>query len=809
MSLKLYVFESLYNPETGQKLTLKGILNQCSFTTYKEMLNNAGDFKLKLAFTDSNRNLCKPDYIIWLESDVCGLIERVLFEPSQGTITVLGRMMSCMLARRALKEELDYTEDPKSVGQVLSDAYNSATEDIPLPLEEVNIPNSLGSTYDKPVSALNLLDLFQSLCAPDDLGFRVSFDSSLLTFRLDLFQGKNRTVGNPAGYDPVVFSQDNDTVTSATYEQNIKDQPNTAIVVGEEDVRIIVYKNNTHRTEHSTQEVYLDYSSEPKGSLSDTEYRQKLTEKAQEYFKSQKDENTYDAKVNSNTYQYVFDYFLGDFVTAWDNVLDVKSTQQITQVSKSFDSSGEKIEPILGIPQKDLVSILQDLRKKTNQKKEEAVAQECKPYYTGPGLSRRDEDDYFVIELNSANRNEIGGIRLSPYVDVPADDTTDDREQGIYKAEDSFPAIRKATSQQIGGLYVGDGLAPRYDENTSGDSTTYSRPGQIDVRIGEGLEFVENEENPEEKIEELKNKYGGRAIAVTKATKEKFGMVKLGNRIGIDADGSIYSVMSGKDGIEVSDKGEISVLIDDDTIRIDGNGKLYAQGGGNGVSIENAVIISEADSKYILHTFTETEYIEGNRIGYAGVSNQIITQGYIAYNEATIAIGSFSSLPDIQMYSDIIFEKPVFLAYNASSVHSIKRIYLRFKQAYTTYNQYELVYVTTEGTEIIAQTVNAYFQYVESFVGLSLAWRNIYSPGYTTPNGNQFCEFGCAYCIIKIITTYNSSATSTTRYQVGNISSMVYAPYIQFDSEAEFNAAVGLTYTPGTIIEVRETLSGV
>lgn len=365
MGLELYVFEVQGG---AQQLVLKGILNQCSFVSYTEKLNDAGGFKINLAFTDSNRELCKVNRVVWIESDVCGLIERVRIEPSNMTISIMGRMMSCVLSRRALKESLDYSEEPKNIGQVLLDSYESSTEDNALLISSVNISSSLGRTYSEAVNALDLLEVFKNLCTPDNLGFRVAFDSSTLAFSLSVFTGKDRTIGNSYGNSPVVFSRDNDSVESASYEKNIKDQPNTAVVKGEGDVRFLVYKNNTTQTTFSAQEVFLDYSSELQGALSDAEYTKQLTEKAQEHLQKQKDEVTYDPKVNTNTYAYVEDYFLGDTVTAWDKPLGIKESYQITQVTKSFDSSGEKIEPTLGTPQKDLVSILQSLNKRIEEK---------------------------------------------------------------------------------------------------------------------------------------------------------------------------------------------------------------------------------------------------------------------------------------------------------------------------------------------------------------------------------------------------------------------------------------------------------
>lgn len=239
--------------------------------------------------------------------------------------------------------------------------------------------------------------------------------------------------------------------------------------------------------------------------------------------------------------------------------------------------------------------------------------------------------------------------------------------------------------------------------------------------------------------------------------------------------------------------------------KLDGGGSGGA--GGESVTIENAVVIQESDAKYLLHEYTEVKYLDGNRIGYAGVSNQIIAQEHITKKSDTVPIGYFAEIPDLTYYTDIVFKKPVFLYYN-SNAYDISRIYLRFKQATTTTNQYDVVFVTTDGEEKTAITISGHFKYSESFAALALVWNKIYAPGYTT-TGNQSCEYGCASCTILCVSS-TSNSSDANRYQVEKLNSIMFMnPYIQFLTEAEYNAAVGFTYEPATRTEIQETVTEV
>ena len=318
------------------------------------------------------------------------------------------------------------------------------------------------------------------------------------------------------------------------------------------------------------------------------------------------------------------------------------------------------------------------------------------------------------------------------------------------------------------------------------------------------------------------NYTAGRGIKINKgkiginiASENVLGGVKVGKGLKISADGTLETNGGGNytsgDGIEITKDDVINVKQATGTEIggiILGEGLEYdaATGKTNTVpNIQQAVIITEADAKYLLHEYTQIEYIAGNKIGYAGAQNQIIAQGLITYNKSTMTTGTMAAIPNYQYYTDVSFEKPVFLAYG-SYIYDINRIYYRYKASYNTYDQYELVFVKTDGTEVIYSTINAYRTYSEPVCKFAFGWENIYPPGYS-PTENQFCEYGCAYALPMLLVSNNSDASKP--YTLSQIGNSIYIPYIQFATEAEYNAAVGLTYEPQTLVNVEETITEV
>lgn len=397
-----------------------------------------------------------------------------------------------------------------------------------------------------------------------------------------------------------------------------------------------------------------------------------------------------------------------------------------------------------------------------------------KEYFAGQGLSLSEDN---VFTLNVANQSDIGGIRLPSRTNVPADDTSTDRNLGIYKGSDAFPALRTARNNQKGGMFLGDGLVPHLDIMSQTESgLQYKITDYVEVRIGEGLEYVD--ESYSDLLESARAEYGGRAIAVPKATNEKFGIVKLGKRLGLDEEGKVYAVMVGRDGISVSDNGEISVDIDNETLKIDGNGKLAVVGGGSGVAIENAVIIKEAEASYLLHNFTEVQYVDGNRIGYAGPSNPIIVGGYAVYS-------SKSSYPEQAPYTKMVFP----LASASSVAVPVENVdfYMDFSTVGTTTTT---IYLKSDA---LGTSQSGGSTYDLSVSGVYATWNSIYAPTSNYPYG---------YISFNISTLYKNNSGDMSRGTTRTY-------YAGFASEAEYNAAIGLTYEPNVLTEVQETVTEV
>ena len=231
-------------------------------------------------------------------------------------------------------------------------------------------------------------------------------------------------------------------------------------------------------------------------------------------------------------------------------------------------------------------------------------------------------------------------------------------------------------------------------------------------------------------------------------------------------------------GIDISDENEIKAKIDNSTIQFNEKGELVAKGG-SGLTIDNAVIIKEADSKYLLHEYKEVEYIAGNKIGYAGAGNQIIVGGYTLIKDGTPLDTSGSA-----MYVETVFPKGGDNPNAMVEPHGIIMIPGNVYPNYTFVGWWD---------NISSSMLRGENTYDLSRSGINVYWQTIYPPDANHPFG---------YVTMKVSFMYVNSS--------GNLAeSSSQTKYADFASEAEYNAAVGLTYEPNTLTEVQETVTEV
>ena len=365
------------------------ILRKYTFMQYTDKFNGVGEFKINAILCDENLYLLdeKEVFFVAFDRTTMGRIDKVVKDSDsefEQTLEITGRMIKYKLQTSVVYKQQIYSgrtaevvkqlvENNMCVGSIGDKRYINFEFYIQgNRLSEMTMINNGqwtgGSVYDA----------IQPLLQADSMGFeikpviteRYEIDASapitnIRKWYFNILLGEDRTRNNQRGNKPIVFSHSLSNLTRSTYEKDMKDYCNVAYVAGEGEENnrtwIEVYQDGVKGTENEwdaigwlRDELFVDARDLQKTTdnktYTDTEYKEMLTQRGNEYLKEHIVFVSYDSTVTNENekYKYQRDFHNGDFVTIVDNELGITVDAQITEVTKSVEGSREILDIIFG-----------------------------------------------------------------------------------------------------------------------------------------------------------------------------------------------------------------------------------------------------------------------------------------------------------------------------------------------------------------------------------------------------------------------------------------------------------------------------
>lgn len=269
--MKLEIFDK----ETRNRLD---VIKTFSYVEYKEEANSYGNFSIIMYPDEEIIQYLKFGNYILFEDGELGIIKGLKnYEQDVLQIEVYGFMCNHILTYRSFLKTTKYTGTvPQISRQMVTDLYiNPADEkrkidfiklsDVPEYNPEIPGDITVQNTGDNLLNVLNdkfmdydlLFSLFPNIVDYNEkMDKPVNLDS--LEFRIR--KPVNRTIDNPDGINPVVFSFELNNLSDLTYEEDGREYASVAIVASEGtgQQRKVIEVGETDKTGIDRIELYVD-----------------------------------------------------------------------------------------------------------------------------------------------------------------------------------------------------------------------------------------------------------------------------------------------------------------------------------------------------------------------------------------------------------------------------------------------------------------------------------------------------------------------------------------------------------------------
>ena len=352
-------------------------IKKYSYAQYELQLNGRGNFELKIAINSDALQLLSEGRYILFEIDVLSEITKVTIERneenSEREIVIGGLLIKHILSYRCFIKTQNYTGTITEVERkFLSDnciLSEEATRKIPqivlsedatyIPITEVisvqetggSIEDAIQSISDAHEMGYDLVPSIKNIVTEGD----ISTNISALEFRV--IKGKDRTIGNTDGNNPVEFSFELKNLLSSEYIRSIIDYRNVAYVAGEGEgtERTVVSVGETALTGLERIELYVDardlQSTDSDGNvLTTVQYQDILKARGFEKLAENVISETFTASINTNQVQFTYkeDYNIGDIVTIFDREVNLSISARITALTVTSMGNRDHLDITFG-----------------------------------------------------------------------------------------------------------------------------------------------------------------------------------------------------------------------------------------------------------------------------------------------------------------------------------------------------------------------------------------------------------------------------------------------------------------------------
>lgn len=341
-------------------LNKSSVLDTFDSLIWRDRYSKAGDFEIYTTPSAFAFQALREDYYLSMdESDRMMIIESLALETDveEGNKFIIkGRSLESILNRRIVwKQTVLGGSLHNGIKQLLNDnAIDPEDPDrkiLRLVFEDSTDPAVTSIPVDQQFTGDNLLDVIESLCEANSIGFKITLSSDK-HFVFKLYAGADRSfdqIENPF----VAFSPDLENLTNSNYYHSKSSFKTITLVGGEGEgsdrVTAQVALNSGASTDLNRREKFTDardVSSMVNGvQLSSSEYNSLLVQRGLLSLLESLPKTAFDGQVDPNsTYKEGVDFFLGDIVQI-ENEYGLRGKARVTELIFSENLSAKDVYP--------------------------------------------------------------------------------------------------------------------------------------------------------------------------------------------------------------------------------------------------------------------------------------------------------------------------------------------------------------------------------------------------------------------------------------------------------------------------------
>jgi len=369
---------------------LIGVVDNAESIIWESAYYSTGRFEIYVQATRQTVQMLEVgNYVTRPNDKNVGVIENlhITWTPQSGRMIIAsGRFAKSLFDRRLIYNYKNYSVTPTvssglvevAVRKLVNDNIISSSDSLRnIPFIQLGalqgIQKRILSESGEPgrvqTSFGGLLEHTDSLLQEYSLGAYMSFDRNTKDLLYNVFEGKDRSLGNTAGNSPLIFSQDFDNLLSSDYKYQTPALKTTALIGGAGEGTERFFTTIGHYASGlSRREVFVDASSqsrtykeestneagevvEVETPYTDAEYAELLKAHGLKNIAQLQIVQTFDGAVDVMNSDKVYgtDYWIGDIVTIYDVHLSAYINTRILTATEVQDDNGYKLAISYGV----------------------------------------------------------------------------------------------------------------------------------------------------------------------------------------------------------------------------------------------------------------------------------------------------------------------------------------------------------------------------------------------------------------------------------------------------------------------------